>query len=153
MPIHTGDLKIKHFHHHHLHQNPTSASSNVESERYSNAQYGGEDNEGHASSRMRKLLTHVQSSILHRKINFHKATTPDEPSDEVSKYIPLNGEKVQVQSSSTNANGSTSDRPNTTRSNSTEKKRDQANEDGFQEPKKILFPKARINGITLNVTS
>lgn len=99
-------------------------------------QGGSEDDPSHDGSKVRRLLDHVQSAVLPKRITFSK---PSKPDTQYTPYTPLN--KVTVV------------QPTTSNGSSAQKEKQEVNEDGFQEPNKLLFPKARVNGIIRGIIS
>lgn len=82
-------------------------------------------------SKVKKLLQTVSTSLLPRKINFSKASTPDTPKQPSSNNVTT----ITPVRDPSNKNLALKDKP------------EALNEDGFQEPSKVLFPKKRVNGI------
>lgn len=83
------------------------------------------NNNNNNENRVKKILSHVHvSSILPQRISFHKSDKSAPPS---------------ARSSSSSLSSSSS-------SSSSSESKEVVNEDGFQEPKKILCPKAKVQG-------
>lgn len=89
------------------------------------------NNHSNDGSKVKKLLAHVQSAVLPRRISFNKSSSiSEEPKIKTVNNISI-----------------TQPREN---NNSKEKEKEAGNEDGFQGPKKVLFPKSRVDGIHNN---
>jgi ubiquitin carboxyl-terminal hydrolase 36/42 len=87
--------------------------------------HNNDNQQSHSESRVKKILSHVPSSVLSHRIGFSKSSSSSSVSSTTSDKLP------QLSSRST-------------ASNSSNESKEVLNEDGFAEPKKFLYPKAKI---------
>lgn len=99
-----------------------------------NSRVGVED--GGSTSKLKQVLSQTQSTVLHRRISFHKAEVDEAQHN--SKYIPLN-------------TPTTKNDTNTVPQDSSTKKvaepEHAVNPDGFQPPKRYLFPMEKVDAL------